>query len=148
MRDYPQWRWMPGLEADTVAIILDERARAAIARRRGRGKDARIVLRIAHGSLHVGVPWTLAVGWPPRHWSHDTLVEQRAGDVEIYVHQRIARYSQSRDLTVSSARVGPWEWLVVADPFAFEHMQQWERTQSDDQEQAAVSPAAARAVTR
>jgi hypothetical protein len=111
-----------------VAIILDERARATVMRRRARGKDARVVLRMDRGSLRAGVPWTLAVGWGPHRWLDATVVLQRASEVKVYTDQRIARYTQSHDLTISSARLGPWEWLVVADPFAFERMQEWERT--------------------
>lgn len=130
-----------------MAIILDERAQAAIRRRRARGNDARIVLRIDWGSLHAGVPWTFAVGWIPCSLPADTVVLQRISDVEIRVNQHIVRYTHSRDLTISSARLGLWEWLVVADPFAFERMQEWECIRPDDQEQPTVASAAAPADT-
>jgi hypothetical protein len=110
-----------------VAIILDERAQAAIATRRTRGKDARIVLRIDHVSLRAGVPWTFAVGWAPSNQPEATTILQRAGDVEVCVDQRIARFTRSRDLTISSTHLGPWERLIVTDPFAFERMQEWEQ---------------------
>jgi hypothetical protein len=44
-----------------MAIILDERARAAVARRRTRGWDTTLFLR--HEVLPVGRGDTLAVGW-------------------------------------------------------------------------------------
>lgn len=111
-----------------MAIILDESALDVIARRRARGKDATLYLRLERGSLRAGVPWILAVGWAPRYRPDRTLVSQLAANAEIHVEPRVARYTQSRDLTVSAARLGPWEWLVVADPFAFERMWEWEWT--------------------
>lgn len=114
-----------------MAIILDERARAVIARRRSRGGDDRLFLRLERGSLRAGVPWVLVVGWAKRQRQEDADIVQRAGDAEVYMDRRIARYTRSRDLTISGARLGPWQWLVVADPFAFEHMREWEQTHRD-----------------
>lgn len=61
-------------EESAVAIILDERARAVIARRRSRGGDDRLFLRLERGSLRAGVPWVLVVGWAKlqryKHYQH------------------------------------------------------------------------------
>jgi hypothetical protein len=114
-----------------VAIILDDRARAMVDRRRSRGRDARIYLHLDRGSIRVGVPWIMVVGWAPHRWPSQPLVLQHAGDVEIYLDPRVARYTHWRNLTIFGARLGPWQWLAIADPFAFERMHQWELTHPD-----------------
>lgn len=114
-----------------MAIVLDNSAGDVIARRRARGKDTTLFLRLERGPLRAGVPWILTVGWAPLTRPDGTVVVQSPEDVRVYVDPRVARYAQWRDLTISGARLGPWAWLVVADPFAFEHMREWERTHTD-----------------
>jgi hypothetical protein len=132
MPDHPQWVWIYVLKVKAVAIGFDERAQAAIMRRRARGKDVRLFLKLHPGSLHAGVPWFLTVGWAPRHWSDHTAVVQREGDVDLYMDPFIAGYTRSRDLTISSRRVGPWEWLMVAEPIPWDDMREWEQTRPED----------------
>jgi hypothetical protein len=48
-----------------MAIIIDERARAAIARRHARGQDATILLRVEVVPVR-GMHQMLSVGWAPQ----------------------------------------------------------------------------------
>jgi hypothetical protein len=68
-----------------MAIILGERARAAVARRRTRGWDTTLFLR--HEVLPVGRGDTLAVGWAPRRWPRRQLEVRQAGDITVVVGQ-------------------------------------------------------------
>lgn len=112
-----------------MAIRLDTRARAAIARRCARGQDAALLLRLealpARGVLHV-----LSVNWLPRRRTRRPVVERRVGDVTIYVGARVARYTTWHDITISEAwHVGPLAHLVVVDePRVLLEMQSWEQT--------------------
>ncbi|MBV9280455.1 MAG: hypothetical protein JOZ41_10275 [Chloroflexi bacterium] len=111
-----------------MAVILDERARAAVVRRRARGKDGTIYLRLERATVRTGIPCVVVVGWSPHHPPARELVVRRVGDVDVSMDWRVARFTQRRDMTVSAARLGPFEWLVVADPFAAEGLMEWERT--------------------
>ncbi|HEX8918182.1 MAG TPA: hypothetical protein VF898_06745 [Chloroflexota bacterium] len=114
-----------------MALILDERARAVIASRRARGKDDRVYLRFERSSIRSGVAWVVAVGWSPRRLPEGAIVVQNVGGTEVHVDRRLARYAKSRDLTISGARLGPWQWLAMADPFAYEHVREWELAHPD-----------------
>lgn len=122
-----------------MAIILDDSARDAVARRRARGKDATLSLRLDRSSLRAGVPWVMTVGWTSRRRAENGFVLRHTGDVQVRIDLRIARYAQWRDLIISGARLGPWRWPVVADPFAFEHMREWERSHPDGEAPAPMA---------
>jgi hypothetical protein len=110
-----------------MAIIIDECARAAIARRRARGRDATLFLRREAYPVRGGI--VLDVGWAPRRWPRRTLVMQQVGDVAVVVDRRVGRYTQWRDLTISARRLGPFEELVVVDALrVLLEMQAWEET--------------------
>src|SRR5437588_10440952 len=98
-----------------MAIIIDERAHAAIARRRGR--EAAIGFWIA-AVPHPGPasePEVLAIDWASRRRLQRTqgLVRWEDGDNVLYVDARIMRYTQAHDLTVSAWRLGPFTHLVI-----------------------------------
>lgn len=113
-----------------MAVIIDEKARAAIARRRSRGRDATLFLRVEtisgvhRPALDMSV---LVVGWAPRKWTDRTLAVRPVGDAVVCVDRRTARYSSWHDVTISAWRLGPFDHLVV-DPNLLLEMQQWERT--------------------
>jgi hypothetical protein len=110
-----------------VGIVVDERARAAVNRRRSRGKDARLVLRVQRLSPKTGFPDAAVIGWtrvePPPE-----LVEWHARDVKFFVEPRLARYAEVRDLVISAWRIGPWERIVLADPYLMLRVAEWEYT--------------------
>ena len=113
-----------------MAVIIDEKARAAIARRRSRGRDATLFLRVEtiptmYGPAG-GAP-DLIVGWAPRHWPGRMLSVRPVGDAVVCLDRRIARYSTWHDVTISAWRLGPFDHLVV-DPNVLLEVQQWERT--------------------
>ena len=111
-----------------MALILDGGVRTAIARRRARGQDDRLFLRVEAVPMHGGYPHVLTVGWAPRRWPRHALVSRRVGDVEVILGPRIARYTQWRDLTISAWRLGPIEHLVVDEELlVLLDMETWER---------------------
>lgn len=115
-----------------MAIILDERARAAVARRRTRGWDTTLFLR--HEVLPVGRGDTLAVGWAPRRWPRRQLEVRQAGDITVVVDRRVAEYTRRHDVTISAWRLGPFEVLLVDDASSvLLEMQEWERTHPDEE---------------
>jgi hypothetical protein len=112
-----------------VAIVLDERARAVIGRRRAACKDDRLYVSLERGSMRVYAPWIMRARWMPRRRPDQAVLVYGGGNGEVYADPRIARYAEACDLVISAARFGPWRWPVLADPFAFEHMREWERGQ-------------------
>lgn len=114
-----------------MAITFDTSGQAVLARRRARGKNDTVFLRLERGSLRVGALWAFVIGWAPRRWPEGVVACRCAGGVGLLTAPRIARYVRERNLTVSGARLGPWQWLVVADPFAYERMVEWETSRSD-----------------
>jgi hypothetical protein len=112
-----------------MAVILDQQAREAIARRRARGRDTTLFLRLEVIPARGGWPHVLAVDWAPRRWPRRPLVERQVGDVTVVMGRRVARYTQWRDVTLSAWRLGPLERVVVVDelPVLLE-MEAWERT--------------------
>jgi hypothetical protein len=115
-----------------VAILLDDKAREVVARRRDRGKDDAISVRLERGPVRAYVPWIIAVGWAPRRWPDCAFPARHAGAAEIHADPRVVRYAHWRDLVITGARLGPWRWLAVADPFACDHMLEWEWSHPQD----------------
>jgi hypothetical protein len=126
MPDHPQWLWKYVLEAEAVAIVLDERAQAAITRRRARGKDARLVLRVERLSPKTGFPNVADIGWASRRRPARELVVCHVEDVEVHADRRLVRYAGWRDVVVSAWRLGPVERLVLADPYLMLRVVDWE----------------------
>jgi hypothetical protein len=124
-----------------VGIVVDERARAAVNRRRSRGKDARLVLRVQRLSPKTGFPDAAVIGWtrvePPPE-----LVEWHAQDVKIFVEPRLARYAEVRDLVVSAWRIGPLERIVLADPYLMLRVAEWEYTDAKTLQAGPARPTA------
>lgn len=113
-----------------MAIIIDEKACAAIARRRVSGRDTTLFLRVekipgGRGSV-MGIS-DLVVGWAPPHLPNLSLTVRHAADVVVYMDRRVARYSAWNDITVSAWRLGPFGHLMI-DPNVMLEMQYWERT--------------------
>jgi hypothetical protein len=111
-----------------MAVILDQSARAVIEARRRRGKNHRIYLRLERGSLRASTPLDFTVGWMSRTVPDDLVVHRCPEDVEVYMGLRIARYVRSCDVVVSGLRLWRWHRLLLADPFAYEHLLEWEST--------------------
>jgi len=111
-----------------MAIILDGRARAAVARRRAHGRDAALfvhVERVRAGRRGLAL---LAVDWAPRQWPQCPLVAQQVGDVLVIMDGRIARYTRDHTLTVSAWLLGPLARVwVVGDVARMLDMVDWER---------------------
>jgi hypothetical protein len=113
-----------------VAIILDDKARDAIARRRARGRDHTLYLRIEWiDGLRGpgGATSDLIVGWAPRHLPGRGLVVRPMDDTVICVDGRVARYAAWHDVIISAWRLGPFDYLTV-DPTVLLEIQEWERT--------------------
>ena len=121
-----------------MAIVFDERARRLIERRRAAGKDDRIYVRLERGSLRAYVPWIVRAGWMPRRLDPAGLIGH-AGAVEVYMDARIARYTEEHDLILSAARLARWQWLMVADPFAYEELHAWEAAQRKSRPKATAA---------
>jgi CheY-like chemotaxis protein len=100
-----------------MAIFIDECARAAIARRCGRGRESAIVLWVAAVPYPgpASEPEVLAIDWasPRRLQRTPGPVRWEDGDIVLYVDARIRRYTQAHDLTVSAWRLGPFAHLVI-----------------------------------
>lgn len=112
-----------------MAIILDDQMRAAIVRRRARGRDATLLLRVEAIPARGGVPHFVAVTWAPRRWPRRTFVERQVEGVAVCMDQRLARYTRWRDVTISAWRLGPLEHLVVEEELlVLLEMEEWERT--------------------
>lgn len=110
-----------------MALIIDERARAAIARRRAGGREARLFLRVEPLPARGGFSHMLAVDWVPRRWLQRAPTARQVGDVTVYIDQRLARYTQWADVTLSAWRLGPLEWVVVArELLVLLEMEEWE----------------------
>ncbi len=97
-----------------MAIIIDDRAFAAVARRRTRTGDAGILLRIVVVPVR-GMHRLLAVSWAPRDRCPGTLAVVRVRDVEVYIDERIARYTRWHDVTISAWHFGPIDRLLVVE---------------------------------
>jgi hypothetical protein len=112
-----------------VAIIIDEKAHAAIARRRALGRNDTIFLRVERISGRGGPlgHLDLVVSWSPCHQADPALALRLVRDVVVLVDRRVARYTYWHDMTVSAWRLGPFEWLMI-DPYVLPEMQEWERT--------------------
>jgi len=110
-----------------MAVLIDARARAAIARRRARGQDAALVLHVERLRLRPGMR-VLAVDWACRFRPRDPLLLRTVGDVGVYMEHRVARYTRCHDISISAWRVGPLAlpWVVADLPVALE-MAAWER---------------------
>ncbi len=111
-----------------MAIHIDEQARAAVARRRARGRDATITVQVAsipaRGAMH-----QLVAEWAPRNACQRLPVSRNVGDVTVQLGARVARYADWHEVTISAWRLGPFERLTVLDePRVLMEMLAWERT--------------------
>jgi len=111
-----------------MAIILDGRARAAVARRRADGRDTTLFIhieRVRAGGRGLDV---LAVDWAPRQWPPCPLAAQQVGDALVVMDGRIARYTRDHTLTISAWRLGPLARVWVAGDVArMLDLADWER---------------------
>ena len=103
-----------------MAVILDDRAREAIARRGARGRANGIGLRLAVVPLR-GMHRVLSIGWSAcRNASRDDTIV-------LSVDERVARYARWHDLTISAWRLGPVDHLVIVDELlVLSEMESWE----------------------
>ena len=109
-----------------MAILLDAKAREAIARRRAHGRDATLVLHIV--PLR-GFQQMVCVNWLGHRADVRRLVRGQVGDVTLYMSQRIARYVCWCDITVTAWRLGPLTQVgIVNEPLVMLLMQDWEQT--------------------
>jgi CheY-like chemotaxis protein len=129
-----------------MASIIDERARAAIARRRGRGCESALVLWVAAVSYpgSASEPEVLSIDWASRQRLQRAqgLARWEDGDIVLYVDARLRRYTQAHDLRVSAWRLGPFVHLVI--PHAWDvlrELQAWERAHPARRSRVAVHAA-------
>lgn len=105
-----------------MAIYFDDSVREAAARRRAQGRTAALALRLTpvpHGGHALTVDWT--------DGAENAAVEQR-GEVPLYADERVARYAEWHDVSISAWRLGPLRLLgVVQEPRVLSHMLSWER---------------------
>ena len=80
--------------------------------------------------MRASTPLTLVAGWAPRDVPDGAGEYRIAGDVVVYMGLRVARYALSRDVVISGFQLWRWQRLVLADPFAYEHMREWEYTRT------------------
>ncbi len=113
----------------TVALIIDQHARAAIEQRRARGRDTTLFLHVEYLHTRGWASRVLKVDWKASRPTYRPLDSRTVDDVCIVTEPRIARYIQWRDLTVTAWRLGPFTRLTVLDePLALLEMCEWERT--------------------
>ena len=108
-----------------MSILLDQGAREAIQHRRERGKEASITLCVT--SLRGG-GHTVSAAWGHEHGSEHLHLVQQAEDAQVFLDPRIARYARWRDIVISGGRLGPIDYLRLADPFPMKHVAEWERS--------------------
>jgi hypothetical protein len=91
-----------------MAILIDARAREVIARRRNRRRSAAVnvhIARLSHGTHALLAEWATRRG----EKQHETW----AGDIQLFVDSRVARYARWRDISISAQRIGPFHYLIV-----------------------------------
>jgi hypothetical protein len=121
-----------------MAIKLDEEARAAVTRRRARGRSDAILLGIELIPGR-GVVRVLKAAWVSPSRVRPGLDERRVGDVVVYVSPGVARYTTWHDLTISGWHLGPFERLTIVDePLVLLALQEWERLHPAWQPRAAA----------
>jgi hypothetical protein len=91
-----------------MAVTMDERARREIARRRRRGRDATLLVRVGR----IGVQEYVAVGWASRQRGVDEVVRLVDG-VVVLMDERVAAYTREHAITISAWRWGPFAQVVV-----------------------------------
>ena len=109
-----------------MAIMIDDQAKDAVARRRARGKDAALILSIAPLSPKTGIPSAASVSWVSRHRPAGYFVPCQVGEIDVLVARRLARYADACDVVISSWRLGPFDRLSLADPFLMLRVSEWE----------------------
>ena len=110
-----------------MAIVLDQRAQGAIARRRAHGQEASILLRLATVPVR-GMHHLLLVGWYQRCSRQGALLVWPVGDVLVYVEARVARYARWHDVTISAQHVGPIHRLTILQAtLTLLRMLEWEQ---------------------
>ncbi len=133
--DRAAWPETAGKVAIRMAIKLDERAQAAVARRRACGHSDAILLRVELIPAR-GAPRVLSATWVSPRRAGPGLEERRVGDVVVYVSPSVARYAVWNDLTISGWHLGPFEHLtIVNEPLVLLSLQQWERLHPASQPQ-------------
>lgn len=113
-----------------MAIIIDDKAREAITRRRSRARDRTLFLRIERISGIRGPAAgmsNLIVSWAPRDLPDRALVVRPVGGTVLCVDRRVARYAAWHDVTISAWRLGPFDHLMI-DPNVLLDIQQCERS--------------------
>jgi hypothetical protein len=128
-----------------MAILVDACARAAMAQRRDRGREAAIDLRIA-AVPHPGPGSDREVLWAG--WATGKQAQQRRShfvwaidDAVLFVDPRIMRYAAEHDLTVSAWHLGPLSHLEIVDQrLVLLDLQAWERQHRSLQPAARAVP--------
>ena len=113
-----------------MAIILDDRAHAAVAHRRIHGRVAAINLRVAAiPTFPPGLQRTLSVGWAAQCKRRRDMAMRRGGDIVLYVDERLARYACWHDVNISAWRLGPIDHLTIVDEWrVLLELEAWEQT--------------------
>lgn len=110
-----------------MALIIDEEARAALTRRRQRGRDAAIMVRVAAVPAR-GCTCQIVATWASQRDRQRAAAAQRVDDVTIHLGPRMARYARWHDVTISAWRLGPLTRLAVADePLVLLELLEWEQ---------------------
>ena len=108
-----------------MAIIVDDRARDVIADRLAHGRRATMELsvrKMPHGGRILMAEWASD---RPRPGSR----ELHLGGVTLLADERVARFAQWHDITISGWRLGPFhQFTVEREPVVLLQMVAWERT--------------------
>ncbi len=111
-----------------MALILDGRARAAVARRRADGRDTALFVHVVRVRAARHVLALLAVDWAPPQWLPRPLVAQQVGDALVIMDGRVACYTRDHTLTIAAWRLGPLARVwVVGDVARMLDLADWER---------------------
>ena len=109
-----------------MAVILDDRVRSAIARRRARGRAVAITLTVVKPRC---MPAMLSARWgEPRPWQRSLAARDSERQVALYLGPRVARYTAEHDITITMPRLGPFARLmVVGETGVMLELEDWER---------------------
>jgi hypothetical protein len=119
-----------------MAVILDQRARREITRRRSQGRDASITVSFA--PLR-GMQEMVSAAWTKQRDRRRGLAEETVDDTTVYLSRRLARYARWRDITISAMRWGPFVQLTVADePLLVLELHDWEQLHTEENGTAQV----------
>ena len=115
-----------------MAILLDDLAQAALARRRARHRDETLVLYVATVPFPgpESDPEVLDICWASSRRARlkRDLILYLVGDHVLLIDRRIARYVADHDLTVSAWRLGPISQPTIEhDWYVLKELRAWER---------------------